>query len=88
MLVRNLVAWAGDGFSYVDGDVIDMPDAIAADRIAAGLAETARGPGRGRSVLPWLGADAAPVEPVIGATTDPTIDPAAPTTDPTAPLGE
>ena len=81
MLVRNLVAWAGEGFSYVDGDVIDMPDAMAQARIEAGVAEAARGPGRGRSVLPWLGDVAAPVEPAI--------DPAAAPVDPDpAPAGE
>jgi hypothetical protein len=84
MLVRNLVAWAGEGFSYVDGDVIDMPDAMAQARIEAGVAEAARGAGRGRSVLPWLGDVAAPVDPAASPV-DP--DPAPVDPDP-APLGE
>ena len=38
MRVINLQAWAGENFSYVAGDVIDLPDAVANGRIRAGLA--------------------------------------------------
>jgi hypothetical protein len=38
MLIKNLVAWAGDRFSYEPGDVIEMPEEIALPRIDAGLA--------------------------------------------------
>ncbi|MGY2051687.1 hypothetical protein [Methylobacterium sp. JK268] len=39
MYVRLLTAMAGDAFSYLPGDVIDVPDATAAAWIAADLAE-------------------------------------------------
>lgn len=39
MRVRNLQAWAGEEFSYVAGDEIDLPDDIAQARIDAGLCE-------------------------------------------------
>ena len=55
MLIVNLVSWAGDDFSAAPGDVLDLPDDVAADRIAAGLASIVpaeepvkRGPGRPR----------------------------------------
>lgn len=38
MLVTNLVSWAGDDFSSVPGDVIDLPDTVAVARVNAGLA--------------------------------------------------
>jgi hypothetical protein len=38
MKVRNLIAWAGDKFSYQPGDEIELDDKIAAARIEAGLA--------------------------------------------------
>lgn len=39
MRVVNSQAWAGENFAYVQGDVIELPDNVAAARIAAGLAE-------------------------------------------------
>jgi hypothetical protein len=39
MLVRNLVSWAGADFSHAPGDVVDLPDDVAAARIEAGFAE-------------------------------------------------
>lgn len=55
MRVRNLISWAGHDFSYVPGEEIDLPDDVAAARIAEGLAEPCdepeaprRGPGRPR----------------------------------------
>lgn len=39
MKVRNLVPWSGDKFSYVPGDILDLPDDVAAVRIEAGLCE-------------------------------------------------
>lgn len=39
MRVKNLQAWAGDTFSHVAGDVIELPEATALARIEAGLAE-------------------------------------------------
>ena len=38
MLIKNLVPWAGDRFSYNPGDVIDMPPDVAEARIKAGVA--------------------------------------------------
>jgi hypothetical protein len=39
MKVKNLVPWAGEEFNYVPGDVVELPDAVAKDRIEAGLAQ-------------------------------------------------
>ena len=39
MRVKNLQAWAGESFSYVAGDVIELPEEIALARIEAGLVE-------------------------------------------------
>lgn len=41
MLIRNLSPWAGPNFSFVYGDIIDVPDQTGADRIAGGVAEAA-----------------------------------------------
>ncbi|MGC4050975.1 MAG: hypothetical protein QM757_16545 [Paludibaculum sp.] len=38
MRVTNLQSWAGENFSYLPGEVIDLPKAIATARIKAGLA--------------------------------------------------
>lgn len=41
MRVRNLVSWAGEGFSHVPGDILELPDDMAAARIEGGVAEEA-----------------------------------------------
>jgi hypothetical protein len=38
MLIRNLVPWVGDRFEYNPGDVVEVPDSVGRDRIAAGIA--------------------------------------------------
>lgn len=38
MKVINLASWAGRSFDLAHGDLIEMPDDMARDRIAAGLA--------------------------------------------------
>jgi hypothetical protein len=37
MKVVNLEPWAGLDFGYAPGEEIDLPDAVATDRLAAGL---------------------------------------------------
>ena len=39
MLVRNLVSWAGPYFARQPGDLVELDDATAEARIAAGLAQ-------------------------------------------------
>ncbi len=41
MLVVNLVSWAGEDFSHAPGAVVELDEAVARGRIAAGLAEEA-----------------------------------------------
>lgn len=36
--VVNLVAWGGADFNFMPGDLVEMPDDMASDRIAAGIA--------------------------------------------------
>lgn len=36
--IITLAAWAGLDFSFAHGDLVLVPDAVATDRIAAGLA--------------------------------------------------
>jgi hypothetical protein len=38
MLVKNLTSWAGENFSYMPGDEIEIDDATAIARCEAGLA--------------------------------------------------
>ncbi|HWY14425.1 MAG TPA: hypothetical protein VNX86_04705 [Rhizomicrobium sp.] len=38
MQVRNNVAWAGDRFSYLPGDIIELPEDVAHARVAIGRA--------------------------------------------------
>jgi predicted phage tail protein len=38
MKIVNLVSWAGENFSYIPGDVVEIDDEIGAARIEAGLA--------------------------------------------------
>lgn len=51
MLVKNLVPWAGERFSYNPGDVIDMPEDMAKARIEAGLASPHDGKAEKPAVL-------------------------------------
>lgn len=37
----NGVSWAGEGFSFIPGDVIQLPESIALARHEAGLGEIA-----------------------------------------------
>lgn len=41
MRVVNLVAWAGADFSYLPGEVLELPDEVATARIEAGVAAPA-----------------------------------------------
>lgn len=41
MLVKNLVSWSGEHFSHAPGDILDLPDGMAIDRIRAEVAELA-----------------------------------------------
>lgn len=41
MKVKNLESWAGEDFSYAPGEIIDLPDDVAAARIEAGLCAAA-----------------------------------------------
>jgi hypothetical protein len=41
MQVFNTTAWCGTEFSFVAGDLVDVPDKMGADRIAAGLCRAA-----------------------------------------------
>lgn len=43
MKVRNLQSWAGENFSYLPDEVIELPDAVALARIEAGLVESVTG---------------------------------------------
>ena len=44
MQVRNLDAWAGRDHVYNVGEIIDLPNATALARIAAGLCEAVEQP--------------------------------------------
>lgn len=39
MQIKNTQSWAGESFSYAPGDIVEVDDATAIARIAAGLAE-------------------------------------------------
>jgi len=39
MRITSLVSWAGPLFEVQPGDTVDVPEDVARDRIAAGLAE-------------------------------------------------
>lgn len=43
MFVRNTSSWVGLNFSHAVGEVLDLPENVAKDRIAAGLAEELTG---------------------------------------------
>ena len=43
MKVKAMVAFAGIGFGAASGEVVDLPEAIAADVIQAGYAEAVDG---------------------------------------------
>lgn len=48
MRVTNLQSWAGENFSYLPGEVVDLPKAIATARIKAGLASPIQGAAVGK----------------------------------------
>ena len=62
MQVKNLVPWAGHNFSLMPGDLVELDDEVAADRIKAGLAEAIA---EATAEIKSLPAD--PVESIPGA---------------------